>query len=162
MNTKPFLKIIFSVGFLALVWSFKPSESHDYNPTAQAASPFSYTSRTMEDGIFISEATELMNLDFGLDALDFALLALTRPRNLVNDWVYFEGRVLAVLSPASGAKLGFFCVARLRIWAARLAAAAPDNPLVYFFGTFLLAITSPISNVFLHWCNVSPYYSPIP
>ena len=30
MNTKPLFKTIFFVGFLALVWSFKPNESHDY------------------------------------------------------------------------------------------------------------------------------------
>jgi|TARA_Y100000033_G_scaffold49810_1_gene58839 hypothetical protein len=57
----------------------------------------------MEDGIFISAATELMNLFFAEEALDLALLSDTRLLNLVNDFVYLDGFVLAVLSPANGA-----------------------------------------------------------
>lgn len=100
----------------------------------------------MADGIFISAATDDMNLFFGVFAFDFALRSETAFRNRVKLCVYLEGRVFAVLSPANGAKRLVPPFNLFRICALRFAAVLCDNPLVYLRGTFaarLFAIISP-------------------
>lgn len=82
MKTKPLFKTIFSMGFLALVWSFKPSESHDYKRVI------------MHDAF---QAKELLSyrIHYGVLNAGTVDMSVSKPLNIHNKKAYnfkIEGR----------------------------------------------------------------------